>query len=166
MNLSTGLLLSLPHGARRSEVAAIIDIGSMKAQHTEIKKVLSDTLATIDAGKVPAECEVLAARLGYISNRIASRLHVEDMEVYPALVDSADPEVKKTARQLQTNMSGLAAECDGFFARYEMPKAIAKEPALFGYEARRLFERLRYRIQREESDLYPMLERVDTSTTH
>ena len=135
----------------------MVDIDSMKTQHAEIGKMTADTIGTINTSEVAVKAKAISAFLDDISTRIHDHLAVEDRDVYPVLVESDDKEVRRTANQFHTNMGGLAEEFDSYFARYRSPTDIGRDPWLFTYETRRIFERMQYRMRREETDLYPLL---------
>jgi|GEM_PF-2372634 len=138
----------------------MLDIDAMKHQHAEIGQAMSETMAAIDGGRAASEAPAVAALLGDISSQIHKHLATEDAEVYPVLADSDDPTIERTAKRFQANMGGLADEFDSYFGRYDSAEAIGRDPSLFGYETRTIFERLRHRMRREESDLYPRLDEV------
>lgn len=135
----------------------MIDVEQLKRQHAEIEEVMAGAMRVIGAGEVSSEATMLTAMLADISRLIGSHLAIEDSDVYPILVESMDPDVSRTARQFRDNMSGIAQELKGYAERYQQPADITGDIARFGYETRRIFERVRYRMRREENDLYPLL---------
>ncbi len=143
----------------------MIDIDSMKSQHSEISKVMADAVLAIDRGAAPSEAEAIRHLLQDISMRVRMHLETEDRDVYPILVQSDDPEVRRKAQQFRTNMGGLAEEFRSYFQRYASPAEIGRDPWLFSYETRRIFDRLKYRMRREENDLYPLLKSAEPAAT-
>jgi hemerythrin-like domain-containing protein len=138
----------------------VLDIESMKGQHAEIGAVMAQAMRAIESGTVTTNAEWFSQLLGDITTKIEDHLKIEDSEVYPLLVESEDAAVRRTAKQFQTNMGGLAEEFASFFRRYRTPAEVRHDPWRFTYETRRIFEQLRYRMQREETDLYPLLDQV------
>ena len=137
----------------------MLSIDHMKRQHAEIDAAMADAMRAID-GELPAsDMGSVATLLSEISSMIDDHLRTEDGEVYEALIKYDDPEIKRAATQFHKNLGGLAEEFASYFKRYGSQAAIDANPGLFSYETRRLFERMRYRMQREETDLYPLLER-------
>jgi len=140
----------------------MVDIEAMKTQHAEIGKMMADAIGAISTSEVAVKAKAISAVLDDISTRVHDHLAMEDRDVYPVLVESDDKQVRRTANQFHTNMGGLAEEFDAYFARYRTPADIGRDPWLFTYETRRMFERMQYRMRREETDLYPLLK----PTTH
>jgi hemerythrin-like domain-containing protein len=138
----------------------MLDIEGMKRQHAEIGAVMAQAMRAIESGTVREKAEWFSRLLSDITARIQDHLETEDSEVYPLLVDSEDAAVRKTARQFQTNMGGLAEEFASYFRRYQTPAEVRQDPWRFTYETRRIFEQLQHRMRREETDLYPLLDKT------
>jgi hemerythrin HHE cation binding domain-containing protein len=145
----------MPRGTR--DCSPPPDVHLLETQHAEIDKAMTAVMRAIDAGEVSSQATSLAAMLNDISGLVDSHLATEDNELYPILVKSMDPQVGRTARQFRDNKSGIAQEFHGYIDRYKLPDDVTMNAALFRYETRRIFERIRYRMRREENDLYPLL---------
>jgi hypothetical protein len=139
----------------------MIGIDQLERQHGEIDKAMAAAMLAIDAGDASSSATSLATMLGDISRLIGSHLKIEDTEVYPILVESIDPDVSRTAQQFRDNMSGIALEFQAYVERYKVLANVTCDAPRFGYETRRIFDRIRYRMRREEVDLYPLLARPD-----
>lgn len=137
----------------------MLDIQMMKEQHADILAALSSATQSLDARTASTQPAGISNVLEEVAAQIETHLKIEDTDVYPDLVESSDPEVKRIAEQFQRNMSGIAHEFADYVARYKSPENIAANASLFCYESRRIFERMRHRIQREEAELYPLLDR-------
>lgn len=137
--------------------ARMVDADSLTEQHTAIREAMAEVGLTIDRGNVASHAPALNKLLNEIATKIREHLDVEDQDVYPLLVNSDDSRIEKIARQFQNNMGGLAEEFKGHFRRYNSDVDIVRDVAIFSYETRGIFERLRHRMRREEEDLYPLL---------
>lgn len=135
----------------------MVDVETLTKQHTVIRDAMAEVSLTIDRGNVASHATALDKLLKEIAAKTREHLDVEDQDVYPVLVESGDASVKKTAKQFQNNMGGLAKEFEGYFKRYGSDGDIVKDVPVFCYETRGIFERLRHRMRREEEDLYPLL---------
>jgi hypothetical protein len=142
----------------------MISVSRLERQHAEIHKAMAAVMLAIDAGEVSSKATSLTAMLDDISGLVGSHLDIEDSEVYPTLIESMDPDVRRTAQQFRDNMSGIAQEFEGYAEKYRVPGCITSNAALFCYETRRIFERLRYRMKREENDLYPLVGSQERAT--
>jgi hemerythrin-like domain-containing protein len=143
----------------------MINIYRLKRQHSEIKEVIAAVMTLIDGSDVKESAASIPAVLDDVSGLIGSHLRLEDQEVYPILIESTALEIRQTAQQFHDNMGGLAEEFQDYLGRYKKPSDVTTNILRFRYESRRIFERIRYRMQREESDLYPLLTNPETAET-
>lgn len=122
------------------------------ARLLELAGAISSRLGAepLDGGEVRMELSRLAGLL---------KLHLamEDEVLYPSLAASPDPEVSETARIFAEEMGGLAAAFGAYNERWAVD-TIEREPAMFAEETRRVFAALARRIDRENNELYPLLE--------
>lgn len=144
----------------------MLDIEAMKRQHAEIRDAMNAAMNAIEKGPDDTDAEGLATRLAAIASKIDDHLKAEDEDVYPTLIESTRPEVRRVATQFHENMGGLADEFSSYFRRYGSRSAIDADPTLFTFETRRLFERMSYRMRREETDLYPLLGDTGSAAPH
>lgn len=133
----------------------------LKRQHAEIRKAIASALLTLEGTVVVAsKAPDLATQLEEIAGLVTSHLRIEDGEIYPFLLQSPDAEVSQAADLFRAQMGGLAQDFAIFARKYAYPGRITAGGAAFCEEARAMFGKLRERMQREESDLYPLMARA------
>ena len=88
------------------------------------------------------------------------RVHLvhEDVELYPALMASPDPQVARTAQAYVDEMGGLAAELECFATHWACSASIAGRFDEFRDDVNELMLALAVRIERENQYLYPLAE--------
>ena len=88
------------------------------------------------------------------------RVHLahEDVELYPALMASADPKIARQARRFVDEMGDLATNLECFAQHWSCSAGIANNFAEFSEAARELMLALATRIERENRYLYPLAE--------
>ena len=132
----------------------------LKRQHAEIRKAIAGALLTLEGtAVVGSKAPDLATQLEEIASLVTSHLRIEDSEIYPFLLQSRDADVGRTADLFRSQMGGLAQDFALFAQKYAYPGSITAGGADFCKEARAMFAKLRDRMQREESDLYPLMAR-------
>jgi len=91
------------------------------------------------------------------------RVHLaqEDVELYPRLMSSNDPKVAQTAAAFVAEMGGLAFKLEGFAWHWSCSASIAGNIDEFREGVHELVLALAVRIERENSELYPLAERDD-----
>ncbi|MDG4603759.1 MAG: hemerythrin domain-containing protein [Defluviicoccus sp.] len=132
----------------------------LKRQHSEISKAIDAVLEPIEAGEITGCAPLLAAQLHEIAALVTSHLRIEDKEIYPVLMARQETAVSGLATAFREHMGNLANEFAAFSQRYATAAAIAGEEPAFCQATREIFEKLRLRMQREESELYPLMVRA------
>lgn len=102
-------------------------------------------------------------------NRLLGLLRVhlahEDVELYPKLIESSDPEVARTASAFVTEMGSLAIDLEWFALRWSCSASIAGNIDEFREAVHQLALALTGRIERENRYLYPLAE-TETKMRH
>lgn len=90
------------------------------------------------------------------------RVHLahEDVELYPKLMQSGDPEVAQTAAAFVAEMGGLAIDLEWFAQHWSCSASIAGNIEEFREDAHQLVLALAVRIERENRYLYPLADSV------
>jgi hypothetical protein len=88
------------------------------------------------------------------------RVHLahEDVELYPKLIESNDPEVARTASAFVTEMGSLAMDLEWFAQHWSCSASIAGNIDEFRDGVHQLVLALAVRIERENRYLYPLAE--------
>ena len=88
------------------------------------------------------------------------RVHLahEDVELYPKLIESSDPEVARTASAFVTEMGSLAIDLEWFAQHWSCSASIAGNIDEFREGVHQLVLALAVRIERENRYLYPLAE--------
>jgi hypothetical protein len=84
---------------------------------------------------------------------------MEVQSLYPRLIQHADVNVRETAKKFATEMGGVRPSVESFGRKWS-ENQLRANPAAFCDEARKLFAVLADRITRENTQLYPLLDKV------
>lgn len=102
-------------------------------------------------------------------NRLLGLLRVhlahEDVELYPRLMASADPNTARTAGAYVAEMGGLAIDLEYFVRHWSCSASIAGNIEEFREGVQELILALAVRIERENRYLYPLAE-IDPELSH
>jgi hypothetical protein len=107
--------------------------------------------------KGAAAAEPMRTELSTFAGVLKLHLAMEDEGLYPSLSESVDAKIRDMARAFAVEMGSLAATFHAYNDRWTVP-AIAQQPEVFAQETRAVFRALADRIDRENNDLYPLLE--------
>jgi hypothetical protein len=131
-----------------------------RRQHRELRDAMKRLGATDRRSlAAPAGAGEARGRLADLSGKLLVHLQMEDGSLYPELLRSARAEVRATAARFQAEMGALRGVADDAFRRWLRPDAIQQAPDAFLAEQRSLLHALAARIDAEEAELYPLVER-------
>ncbi|HYE48297.1 MAG TPA: hemerythrin domain-containing protein [Azospirillaceae bacterium] len=127
-----------------------------RRQHTEITTLLEQLHALLLVPQ-PAAGDSLAATLRRLTGKLTVHLAMEDQSLYPRLLQSPDARIAATAARFQQEMSGIREAFQQFLGRWT-DAAIQADRAGFSAALDALSAVLSRRIERENTELYPLLD--------
>jgi hypothetical protein len=131
-----------------------------RRQHRELRRVIESLWDTDRRSLATAAGEgEIRARLADLSGKLFVHLQMEDGSFYPEILRSGPADVRATAERFQSDMGSLRNAADGAFRRWLRPDAINQAPERFLAELRSLLHALNTRIDAEDAELYPLVER-------
>ena len=133
------------------------NIENFKRQHVDIRKNVSAILDIIDGQDMDSNINELTTHINILSGRLLIHLSTEDKFLYPDLLNSTSIEIKKLAEKYIQEMSGLANKFNDFKNRFNTKSKINSDKNTFIIELKAIFKLLEERLNREDRDLYPLL---------
>lgn len=128
------------------------------SQHAQILAQVQVLDQAIAAGA--AQAPVIAGQLRELARLLSFHLTCEDVLLYPNLFNAADPQVAALARQMISELGGLAQRFHALLERWSGAGVIAESFAGFVADFQALAELLTRRIAYENDELYPRVECV------
>ena len=138
-----------------------MNIEKFRKEHVDLMAAVTSLREWVQHG-VGEQAEAIHRQLSAMNSAIKLHLAAEDRMLYPALAKAADPVVARTGRQFQEEMGGLAAAYMASAARSSLAAKIAADPQGFRDDANGVFKALHLRVQRENRELYPLAEQLQT----
>lgn len=123
------------------------------AQASELRGRLRAPGASFDAAAARQSFVTLAAKLNI-------HLAFEDRALYPPLLDHVDPTVRTKAKAYLGEVGGLKASLSTHLERWLSSTKVQEEPEVFRRETADLMDALDRRLEAEDGDFYPTLERL------
>lgn len=136
-----------------------MNIDKFKADHTSILIAVTELKSLVKLGIVQ-NAGVIAKTLGAMSATITKHLASEDEFLYPMLASSHKTEVADLGKTFQQEMGGIAAAYGEFAGKWDLGSKIAADPESFRSDANNIFKALHLRVQRENQELYPLVEQL------
>jgi hemerythrin-like domain-containing protein len=149
----------MPNERKSDPTTELSATHNMRKQHQQI--LLScKQIETLLAPVLPLEtASNIAQLLAGLSGLIKVHLAMEDNVMYPALVNHADQMVANLAGQYKDEMGSLAATYLSYAAKWNA-QSIASDPTSFSAASSVVFSALRERIDREDNELYVIVDKL------
>lgn len=136
----------------------------LREQHETIVELTSTISAYLSPHGVRNNVHDVCTHMARLSGTLSVHLNMEDQSLYPGLLEDPRLEVSTLARGFMQEMGGIANTLASHRRRWGSSRAILDRPETFVDETIHLFTVLRKRIDRENRELYPLMERDDRTT--
>lgn len=134
------------------------EVRRLRAEHAALAALAQRALDLVAApGPVPPAA--IAPLRDELRDTLIRHLKCEDWALYPRLKASGDPGLLELARGFVAEIGHLAGDFAAYDAKWT-PARIAAEWTGFRRETAVLMKALQARIESEERDLYPVVERL------
>ena len=137
-----------------------MDLNRYHEQHGEIQAQLQEMHRRLEPGAFAQDPGPARASLVTLAARLNIHLAFEDQALYPSLLRNPSPAVQAKARQYMDEMGGLKERLAALMGRWVSAQRVQQEPQAFRAEAREFLQALERRLQGEDQDFYPLLERL------
>lgn len=135
-----------------------MDIDRFKDQHTQIFDAIAQLRRHAHAGIVE-HADQIARLIVSMSGVIKLHLAAEDRTLYPALEAADDRQLAHLGRQFQGEMASIAAAYNTFARQWNTAAQVRANPDGFRAQANQVLRSVFERMQREDRDFYPAVER-------
>ncbi len=131
---------------------------NFRRQHTDLLAVAGELGKHLNVTELSADPKPAAALLSKLSGKLQVHLAMEDDTLYPHLLEHSDSQVRSTAQRFISEMKGIASAYQAYASRWGAPKKIQADPAGFIKETQGIFQALTQRIDKENNDLYDLVD--------
>lgn len=132
-----------------------------RAQHTELLTLADQIMTLIGAGDIAGRASNVRGLLSVLAGKLSIHLAMEDKTLYPNLMLHHDPDIRAMATRYSQEMGSLAEDFTQFNRRWLTAVDIEKSPTEFVAEAAQMFAALRTRIEKENQELYRLVDSID-----
>lgn len=129
---------------------------NFRRQHIEARELIKHIQDLSFA--VDDHADELRAMLAKLRGALKVHLAMEDKSLYPSLLAHQDPNIATLARRFSEEMTGLAGTFLDFTKGWAERGAMEKAPEKFRSELKAVARMLTLRMDREDRELYPLLE--------
>ena len=131
---------------------------SFRKQHGELLAVAGEIGKLLDPAALAKNATQARMLLSNLAGKLKVHLAMEDQTLYPRLMQDPDAKVSGMARRFAEEMGGIAEVFGGYMGRWPTSKEIQEAPQQFVVDTKKLFAALSTRIERENNQLYPLLD--------
>ncbi len=133
---------------------------AFRRQHDEILAIAAELTSYLgDRQRLQDESRDVRRILSTMVGKLSAHLAMEDRSLYPRMVGSKDTQVRMTAKRFQFEMGGIGEAIFAYGSKWRAD-AIADDPAGFSRATSRLLAALDKRIQTENGQLFPLLDKA------
>lgn len=142
-----------------------MNIDRFKDQHTQIFDAIAQLRRHAHAGIVE-HADQIARLVVSMSGVIKLHLAAEDHTLYPALEAANNRQLSQLGRQFQVEMASIAAAYTAFARQWNTAAQVRADPDGFRAQANQVLRSVFERMQREDRDFYPAVERSVATPAH
>ncbi len=132
---------------------------NLRKQHKEILETADQILTLMDPEALAKDAAQVKHLLSAMEKTLQFHLIKEDDSLYPALLTHPAKSVKLLAKIYIDKMGGIRKDFMDYLAKWPDAMSIQNNAESFISETKVLFEVLSIRIDKEDNELYPLLDR-------
>lgn len=132
-----------------------------RAQHAELVALTNQITALWNDGNFGSSATEVRNLVSDLAGKLSIHLAMEDKRLYPILMAHADPDVRALAGRYSDEMGTLADDFAQFNRRWLTAGLIEKAPKEFIADAKRVLAALAMRIEKENGELFKLLDGLE-----
>lgn len=129
----------------------------LKKQHQNINVIIKDSIRLVNAKDLESNALEIAKNISILAGILQIHLSHEDQFLYPNLLNSDVPEIRKKAKAYIDEMGNLKAIYTEFKNKYNTKSKLMQNPSDFEIAFFDVFRAIEKRMMKEDSDLYLLL---------
>lgn len=136
-----------------------MNIDKMKNQHVEILEKISFLRKLSQAG-VSSNAQEIATAIVSMSAIIKTHLSAEDQFLYPHIEQDGNSALRQVSSTFQREMTDIVSDYDVFSRRWNIASKLIGNDEAFRRDANTVLRKVFERMQKENKDFYPLVERM------
>ena len=131
-----------------------------RRQHRELLGVAGQIAKHLTTDALAKDALEVRRLLSMLAGQLSVHLAMEDKSLYPKLTAHPDATLRATAAKYTREIGGLAATFTAYNTKWASPDDIRAAAPAFIQETQAIVAALGKRIDREDNELYPLVDRV------
>ena len=129
-------------------------------QHVELLTIASEISAQLNVNKLSNDASEVSELLSKLLNKLTVHLSMEDEKIYPKLLRHHGEKIKTIAQKFIDEMGGIGKVVAAYADKWFSASEIQKNPSTFITETNNIFDALANRIERENKELYKIIDEL------
>ena len=131
-----------------------------RKDHEGLLKIAQDLKQQLDPSALKKDARSVCKVLSRLSGTLKVHLTAEDNQLYPELLTSKDGKIKSVAETFVREMGGVKDFLNRYVNKWISAENIQKDPNGFVAETQTLLDALVQRIDKENKELYEMVDKA------
>ncbi len=131
----------------------------LRKQHAELVETVRQIEASLDPQHLTAGAGEMRRLLSTLIGKLKMHLAMEDNALYPSMQKHVDAAMRDAGAKFSSEMAAIKPVVEAFSKKWSEAE-IAKNAAAFCAETKQIFAVLADRIKRENTQLYPLVEKT------
>ncbi len=133
---------------------------TFRKQHVDIINLVNNILGSLDLDALKINSHGIRKLLTKLSNNVKVHLILEDSALYPILANSDNAEIKTKSNKFMDEMGVISKTFSNYVEKWSMGSSIKEDTSSFVDETRKVMDALLNRMERENTDLYKILDEL------
>ena len=130
-----------------------------RRQHEELLELALEVDAALNPPAFPGNARDVRRSMARLKGKLVVHSTMENDALYPRLFQHADPSVRVLAQGLFEELGGIYEAFADHHAKWSSVDLIEADPIGYVRHTRAIFDKLRLRMERENTELYPLADR-------
>lgn len=133
---------------------------SYRKQHKEMLDIATQISQHLKPDVLAKDAKPVRSLLSQLFGKLNIHLAMEDKALYPRLLQHDDTKVKQMANSFIKEMGGIAEAAKEYNGKWAQITKIQDSPQEFIQDTKGLFSTLAKRIQKEDNELYELVDKI------
>lgn len=133
---------------------------SFRSQHIDLLNIAGEISEHLNVDELSKDAGPTRHLLSNLLGKLSVHLSMEDKILYPQLTNHSDSNVKTMAKKFIDEMGGIGEAVKNYKSKWTTPKTIQNDPATFISETKGILAALGQRIDKENNELYKMVDEL------
>jgi hemerythrin-like domain-containing protein len=133
---------------------------NLRKQHAEILTLAREINGLLSTTPNEANAAAIRPLLSKLAGLVSLHLAMEDKTLYPSLATHPEATARSVGKRYQDEMGSLGAVFGDYIGKWRSTAQMLQDPASFTTESKAVFNALSKRIHLENTELYPLLDKL------